>query len=99
MTVQTAVLIETLLELGAEVTWSSCNIFLGGKHCGRDQWLDVRLNQAADRVRPLHPRVLWTWVCRPHRATKRLVQPVPGLTNKMISKYHNNNHEARAYPR
>merc|ERR1712106_794185 len=26
MTVQTAVLIETLLELGAEVTWSSCNI-------------------------------------------------------------------------
>lgn len=28
MTIQTAVLIETLLELGAEVTWSSCNIFL-----------------------------------------------------------------------
>src|ERR1041385_8549795 len=27
MTVETAVLIETLLELGAEVTWSSCNIF------------------------------------------------------------------------
>ncbi len=27
MTVQTAVLIETLVELGAEVTWSSCNIF------------------------------------------------------------------------
>ena len=27
MTVQTAVLIETLLELGAEVTWSSSNIF------------------------------------------------------------------------
>ena len=27
MTVQTAVLIETLKELGAEVTWSSCNIF------------------------------------------------------------------------
>ena len=27
MTIQTAVLIETLLELGAEVTWSSCNIF------------------------------------------------------------------------
>ncbi len=26
MTVQTAVLIETLVELGAEVTWSSCNI-------------------------------------------------------------------------
>ena len=27
MTIQTAVLIETLLHLGAEVTWSSCNIF------------------------------------------------------------------------
>ena len=27
MTVQTAVLIETLIHLGAEVTWSSCNIF------------------------------------------------------------------------
>jgi len=27
MTVQTAVLIETLVELGADVTWSSCNIF------------------------------------------------------------------------
>ncbi len=27
MTIQTAVLIETLVELGAEVTWTSCNIF------------------------------------------------------------------------
>jgi len=27
MTIQTAVLIETLVHLGAEVTWSSCNIF------------------------------------------------------------------------
>ena len=27
MTIQTAVLIETLKELGAEVSWSSCNIF------------------------------------------------------------------------
>lgn len=28
MTIQTAVLIETLVELGAEVRWASCNIFL-----------------------------------------------------------------------
>ena len=28
MTIQTAVLIETLTALGAEVQWSSCNIFL-----------------------------------------------------------------------
>ena len=27
MTIQTAVLIETLVELGAEIRWSSCNIF------------------------------------------------------------------------
>ena len=27
MTIQTAVLIETLVNLGAEVRWSSCNIF------------------------------------------------------------------------
>jgi len=27
MTIQTAVLIETLIDLGAEVKWSSCNIF------------------------------------------------------------------------
>src|ERR1700761_5876885 len=32
MTVQTAVLIETLLSLGAEVTWSSCNIFSTQDH-------------------------------------------------------------------
>src|SRR5688500_17133843 len=32
MTVQTAVLIETLAELGAEVTWSSCNIFSTQDH-------------------------------------------------------------------
>ena len=28
MTIQTAVLIETLVELGANVRWSSCNVFL-----------------------------------------------------------------------
>merc|ERR1711872_324410 len=33
MTVQTAVLIETLKELGAEVTWSSCNIFFHTGPC------------------------------------------------------------------
>ncbi|KAI6006936.1 S-adenosyl-L-homocysteine hydrolase [Pisolithus albus] len=32
MTVQTAVLIETLVALGAEVTWSSCNIFSTQDH-------------------------------------------------------------------
>ena len=32
MTIQTAVLIETLIVLGAEVTWSSCNIFSTQDH-------------------------------------------------------------------
>jgi adenosylhomocysteinase len=32
MTIQTAVLIETLIELGAKVTWSSCNIFSTQDH-------------------------------------------------------------------
>ena len=32
MTIQTAVLIETLIELGAQVSWSSCNIFSTQDH-------------------------------------------------------------------
>ena len=32
MTIQTAVLIETLVELGAELRWSSCNIFSTQDH-------------------------------------------------------------------
>jgi adenosylhomocysteinase len=32
MTIQTAVLMETLVELGADVTWSSCNIFSTQDH-------------------------------------------------------------------
>ncbi|KAA3659884.1 MAG: adenosylhomocysteinase, partial [Calditrichaeota bacterium] len=32
MTIQTAVLIETLVQLGAEVRWSSCNIFSTQDH-------------------------------------------------------------------
>ena len=32
MTIQTAVLIETLRELGADIRWSSCNIFSTQDH-------------------------------------------------------------------
>ena len=32
MTIQTAVLIETLIDLGADVRWSSCNIFSTQDH-------------------------------------------------------------------
>jgi adenosylhomocysteinase len=34
MTIQTAVLIETLTALGAEVSWSSCNIFFNSRPRG-----------------------------------------------------------------
>ena len=33
MTIQTAVLIETLAELGADIRWSSCNIFFHSRSC------------------------------------------------------------------
>ena len=36
MTIQTAVLIETLVDLGAEVSWSSCNIFSTQDHAAAD---------------------------------------------------------------
>ena len=32
MTIETAVLIETLIELGAQIRWSSCNIFSTQDH-------------------------------------------------------------------
>ena len=35
MTIQTAVLIETLVELGADVRWASCNIFFDAGSCRR----------------------------------------------------------------
>jgi adenosylhomocysteinase len=35
MTIQTAVLIETLVELGADVRWASCNIFSTQDHAER----------------------------------------------------------------
>jgi adenosylhomocysteinase len=44
MTIQTAVLIETLIALGAEVTWSSCNIFSQDRCCyGRCRNSSLRL--------------------------------------------------------
>jgi adenosylhomocysteinase len=60
MTIQTAVLIETLKELGAEVRWASCNIYstqdhaaaaiAAGRHAG------VRLQgRDAGRVLGVHP--------------------------------------------
>ena len=69
MTIQTAVLIETLADLGATVRWASCNIFSSGprrcRHCG-------------GRPRSLPGKETWknamvhlqgAGSCRRHRAT------------------------------
>ncbi len=52
MTVQTAVLIETLTELGAEVTWTSCNIYSTQDHAAcaiADDPMPASLEKAARR--------------------------------------------------
>ena len=43
MTIQTAVLIETLVDLGAEVRWSGCNIFSTQDHAAAAVRLQVFL--------------------------------------------------------
>ncbi|MEZ4287534.1 MAG: adenosylhomocysteinase [Polyangiales bacterium] len=50
MTIQTAVLIETLIELGAEVTWTSCNIFSTRRSCGGCHCCDWRSSVRLERV-------------------------------------------------
>ena len=47
MTIETAILIETLVELGAEVRWSSCNIFSTEDHAAAGHGEVAR---AADRA-------------------------------------------------
>merc|ERR1712130_637412 len=77
MTVQTAVLIETLIELGADVTWSSCNIFSSLRMEGRDG-RGVRVVHRADPHLPRrqaleHDPRRWR---RPHQPRPREVPPV-----------------------
>ena len=46
MTIQTAVLIETLVDLGAEVRWSSCNIFSTQDHAAAAwSWVEKILQE------------------------------------------------------
>ncbi len=42
MTIQTAVLIETLADLGADIRWASCNIFSTQDHAAADRVLGIR---------------------------------------------------------
>jgi adenosylhomocysteinase len=48
MTIQTAVLIETLVELGAEVRWASCNIFSTQDHAA-PPWRSARTARRTTR--------------------------------------------------
>ena len=52
MTIQTAVLIETLTELGAEVTWSSCNKFSTQDHAAAAIAADRACPSTPGRARP-----------------------------------------------
>ena len=67
MTIQTAVLIETLTALGAEVTWSSCNIFstqdhaaaaIASKNIPVFAWKGMSLEINANVTRHLHERLV-----------------------------------------
>ena len=49
MTIQTAVLIETLVDLGAEVRWASCNIFSTQDHAGCNNPMKNRLSRSVRR--------------------------------------------------
>ncbi len=60
MTIQTAVLIETLIELGAEVRWASCNIFSTQDHAAAaiaNQGIPVFAHQGrnAGGILGIHP--------------------------------------------
>ena len=65
MTVQTAVLIETLVELGAEVRWASCNIFSTQDHAAAAwSWVEKMLQLAHRTSAPSATRVsMSTAVC------------------------------------
>ena len=52
MTVQTAVLIETLTELGADVRWVSCNIFSTQDHAAAAAWSSAGPRRAAPSPNP-----------------------------------------------
>ena len=62
MTVQTAVLIETLVALGADVRWASCNIFSTQDHAAAAVVRRTRGHGRGPRRRPgvrLEGRELW----------------------------------------
>ncbi len=84
MTVQTAVLIETLVDLGAEVRWASCNIFSTQDHAaaaivvGRDGTPDAPSRRPGLRLEGRDPGgVLVVHRADPHLAGRRARQHDP----------------------
>jgi adenosylhomocysteinase len=55
MTIQTAVLIETLVELGAEVRWASCNIFSTQDHAAAAVAVGPNGTRTTRRASPCSP--------------------------------------------
>ena len=55
MTIQTAVLIETLVELGADVRWVSCNIFSTQDHAAAAVVVGRPESAARRRIRRARP--------------------------------------------
>ena len=92
MTIQTAVLIETLTELGAEVTWTSCNIFSTQDHAAAaiadDGRPGLRL-EGRDRGR----------VRRVHRDAAQGVQGRQGPEHDPRRRRRPHRHRAREAPR
>ena len=73
MTIQTAVLIETLVDLGAEVSWSSCNIFSTQDHAA------AAIAAAGAGLRPRRPG----FVCTPDLLYTPLHWFVPAVCNRL----------------
>ena len=86
MTIQTAVLIETLVDLGADVRWATCNIFSTQDHAaaavvvGRDGTVDAPAGTPAGCSGvPSSPTTIaaaaWSWVEKMLQLTQRTSAP------------------------
>src|SRR5258705_3724125 len=66
MTIQTAVLIETLTALGAQVRWASCNIFSTQDHAAAAawSWVEKMLQLASTEEHTSELQSLRHFVCR-----------------------------------
>ena len=84
MTIQTAVLIETLVALGAEVRWVSCNIFSTQDHAAAAwSWVEKMLHEAQRTSAPSASSVsmstaVWMVMC----SDPVMRAPVSGLLSE-----------------